>query len=75
MSGKNLNLNKSLLGGIYRKYVRIKGGQSKSVRSSTRKKGGSDFGNFVRTYYVDDPKVLKYISSGKISFFLFACLW
>ena len=62
-----MNLNKNLLGGIYRKYVRIKGGLAKCVRLRTIGEVGLILANFVRTYYVDDtdlnndraPKYLK----------------
>ena len=42
---------------IYRKYVRIKGGQAKLVRLRTRGEGGRGLilTSFVRMYYVDDP--------------------
>ena len=62
MSDENLNLNKNLLEGggegarIYRKYVRIKGGQTKCVRLRTRREGGLILAIFVRTYNMDDPK-------------------
>ena len=49
-----MNLNKNLLGGIYRKYVRIKGGLAKCVRLRTIGEVGLILDNFVRTYYVDD---------------------
>ena len=46
MSDENLNLNKDLFGGgIYRKYVHIKGGQAKCVQLRTRV-GGSNFDDF-----------------------------
>ena len=57
MRDENLNLNKNLLGkeGIYREYILVKGGQAKCVRLRTKRERGSNFGDFVRTYYVGDP--------------------
>ena len=45
-------------GWIYRKYVRLKGGQAKCVRLRTRGEGGLILVIFVRTYYVDDPLLM-----------------
>ena len=58
---ENLNLNKNLLeegeggGGIYRRSVRIKGGQAKCVRFRARGEGSLILAIFVRTYHVEYP--------------------
>ena len=63
---RKLKSGNNLLGGqwIYRRYVRIKGGQTKCEKLRTRGEGGWVGGLilviFVRTYYVNDTLLLLF---------------